>query len=46
VEYLQTVIRNHVEQGGMVILTTHQEVSLTRGHKKQLRLGWKGEGDV
>ena len=46
VAYLQTVIMNHVEKGGMVILTTHQEVSLTRGHKKQLRLGWKGEGDV
>jgi heme exporter protein A len=46
VAFLQTVIRSHVEQGGMVILTTHQEVSLTRGQVKQLQLGWKGDGDV
>ncbi|HHH39103.1 MAG TPA: cytochrome c biogenesis heme-transporting ATPase CcmA [Sedimenticola sp.] len=46
VSFLQTVIRSHVAQGGMVILTTHQEVSLTRGQVKQLQLGWKGEGDV
>ncbi|MES9966461.1 MAG: heme ABC exporter ATP-binding protein CcmA, partial [Sedimenticola sp.] len=46
VEFLQSVIRDHVADGGMVILTTHQEVSLTRGHPKQLQLGWKGEGDV
>jgi heme exporter protein A len=46
VEFLQSVIRGHVAEGGMVILTTHQEVSLTRGKVQQLRLGWKGEGDV
>ncbi|MCP3868774.1 MAG: cytochrome c biogenesis heme-transporting ATPase CcmA [Gammaproteobacteria bacterium] len=46
VELLQSVIREHVERGGMVILTTHQEVSLTRGHERQLRLGWKEDGDV
>ncbi|OOZ37326.1 cytochrome c biogenesis heme-transporting ATPase CcmA [Solemya velesiana gill symbiont] len=46
VEFLQSVIRDHVANGGMVILTTHQEVNLTRGHPKQLQLGWKGEGDV
>ena len=46
VDFLQSIIGQHVAQGGMVILTTHQEVSLTRGQVRQLRLGWKGEGDV
>ncbi len=46
VEMLQAVIRQHVEEGGMVILTTHQEVSLTEGQVKQLQLGWKKEGTV
>jgi len=46
VEFLQSVIQGHVEQGGMVMLTTHQEVRLTRGQVKQLRLGWKEDGDV
>ena len=46
VEFLQSVIRGHVDAGGMVILTTHQEVNLTRGKVKQLQLGWKGENDV
>jgi hypothetical protein len=30
----------------MAILTTHQEVALTRGQVKSLRLGWKRDGDV
>ena len=46
VDFLQSVIRQHVDQGGMVMLTTHQEVSLTRGQVKQLQLGWKGDRDV
>ncbi|MCP4993572.1 MAG: cytochrome c biogenesis heme-transporting ATPase CcmA [Gammaproteobacteria bacterium] len=46
VEFLQSVIRNHVANDGMVILTTHQEVSLTQGQVKQLQLGWKEEGSV
>lgn len=46
VSYLQTVIQEHVAGGGMVILTTHQEVALTRGQVKELGLGWKREGDV
>lgn len=46
VDYLQSIIGDHVEQGGMVILTTHQEVSLTRGQVRQLRLGWKEDGNV
>ncbi len=36
---LQAVIQSHLERGGMVILTTHQEVALTRGEVKRLRLG-------
>ncbi len=31
VELLQSIIAKHVENGGMVILTTHQEVPLTSG---------------
>lgn len=31
VNTLQAVIRNHLARGGMVILTTHQEVDLTSG---------------
>ena len=46
VDYLQSVIRQHVDEGGMVMLTTHQEVNLTRGQVKQLQLGWKGDRDV
>ncbi len=46
VDFLQTVISRHVETGGMAILTTHQEVALTSGEVRQLRLGWKEDGDV
>ena len=38
VELLQSIIAKHVEQGGMVILTTHQEVPLTTGEIKRLSL--------
>ena len=38
---LQGIIRAHIANDGMVILTTHQEVTLTRGEVKQLRLGKK-----
>jgi heme exporter protein A len=31
VELLQTIVARHVDNGGMVILTTHQEVPLTSG---------------
>ncbi len=41
-ELLQTVIQGHVDSGGMVILTTHQEVSLTSGQVKRLQLGRQG----
>jgi heme exporter protein A len=46
VEFLQKVIADHVKQDGLVILTTHQDVALTEGEVKQLRLGWKKDGDV
>jgi len=39
VEQLQGWIAGHIANGGMVILTTHQEVALTRGEVKQLKLG-------
>ena len=41
---LQGVIREHVDRGGLAILTTHQEVSLTQGQVKQLQLGVPGGG--
>jgi len=46
VALLEQVIAAHVAQGGMVILTTHQEVALTSGKVKKLRLGWKEDGCV
>lgn len=46
VDFLQTVIADHIKQDGLVILTTHQDVALTTGEVKQLRLGWKKDGDV
>ena len=46
VALLQGVIRDHVAAGGLVVLTTHQEVELTSGKVKRLRLGWKRDGDV
>lgn len=46
VDFLQSIIRQHVEGGGMVILTTHQEVKITREQVKELRLGWKEDGRV
>jgi len=38
VELLQSIIAKHVDDGGMVILTTHQEVPLTSGKIKRLSL--------
>ena len=38
VELLESVISNHVANGGMVILTTHQEVPLTSGKIIRLSL--------
>lgn len=38
IELLQAIIANHVEKGGMVILTTHQEVPLTSGGNIRLSL--------
>ena len=41
VALLQDVIRQHLDSGGMAILTTHQEVALTSGEPKTLQLGWQ-----
>jgi len=41
VDLLQSVIRDHVAGGGLVVLTTHQEVPLTSGQVKRLKLGWR-----
>ena len=41
VAFLEDVIRDHIAADGMAIVTTHQEVSLTRGRVKELKLGWK-----
>jgi heme exporter protein A len=46
VTLLETVLADHVAQGGMVVLTTHQDVALTSGTAKKLRLGWKEDGCV
>ena len=39
VEQLQTVIAEHINQDGIVMLTTHQEVALTSGQVDRLQLG-------
>ena len=39
VELLQTLIAEHVDEGGMAIITTHQEVPLTSGQIQRLQLG-------
>ncbi|GAB4346044.1 MAG: cytochrome c biogenesis heme-transporting ATPase CcmA [Gammaproteobacteria bacterium] len=39
VELLQALIAEHVEQGGMAVITTHQEVALTSGQIQVLDLG-------
>jgi heme exporter protein A len=46
VALLEKVVADHVASGGMVVLTTHQEVALTSGKVKKLRLGWKEDGHV
>ena len=39
VALLQTIIADHVARGGMVILTTHQEVDLESSQLRRIRLG-------
>ncbi|TNF92003.1 MAG: cytochrome c biogenesis heme-transporting ATPase CcmA [Gammaproteobacteria bacterium] len=38
VDLLQTMIADHISDGGMVVLTTHQEVALTSGQIQRLKL--------
>lgn len=40
---LQTVIQSHLQQGGMVMLTTHQDVTLITDHAKVLSLSESSE---
>jgi heme exporter protein A len=39
VDLLETLIAEHVAHGGIVVLTTHQEVGLTSGQVERLHLG-------
>jgi heme exporter protein A len=39
VDLLQEIIRRHIAGGGMIIITTHQDVALTSGQVRQLQLG-------
>jgi heme exporter protein A len=41
VQLLQDVIRRHVENGGMAIITTHQEVAMIGEHTRTVTLGQK-----
>ncbi len=43
VEFLQSVISGKLQNGGMVLLTTHQEVAVTAGDIRQLQLGATAE---
>ncbi len=36
---LQATIRGHLERGGMVVLTTHQQVAIDASTVKQIRMG-------
>jgi len=46
VDLLQSVIADHINKGGMVVLTTHQEVALTSGQIQRLELGKKKNKNV
>jgi len=46
VSLLQQVLREHIEAGGMAIITTHQDVELITDQVKCLELGWKKQGRV
>lgn len=39
VELLQAVVNHHVENGGMAIVTTHQEVAMIGKHTRAIELG-------
>jgi len=41
ISLLQLVIGRHLDGAGMVVLTTHQEVPLTSGRARRLKLGWR-----
>jgi heme exporter protein A len=39
IELLQTTIRDHLDRGGMAVLTTHQPVAIDAATVKQIRMG-------
>ncbi|HHJ18730.1 MAG TPA: cytochrome c biogenesis heme-transporting ATPase CcmA [Gammaproteobacteria bacterium] len=39
VDMLQGILARHIANGGIVVLTTHQEVALTSGQVQRLKLG-------
>ena len=39
VAFLESLIAEHVDSGGMAVITTHQEVALTSGTVERLKLG-------
>jgi heme exporter protein A len=39
VELLQQTIRGHLDRGGLVVLTTHQQVAIDAATVKQIRMG-------
>ena len=46
VEQLLSIIAKHVESGGVVILTTHQEVPLTSGELVRISLNKESATNV
>lgn len=43
VALLQDVIGRHIDDGGMVVITTHQVVEMITRHTRTLKLGWKDD---
>lgn len=46
VDWLQQIIGNQLKNNAMVVLTTHQEVSIDASSKRELTLGSMAEGSV
>ncbi len=46
VGHLQSIIEKHIQNGGMAVITTHQEVTLTQGAVRELQLGVGDQGHV
>ena len=46
IRLLEGLIEQHIQQGGMVLLTTHQDTHLNVAKINYLKLGWKEENHV